>query len=175
MKTVIDIIAQGLALHKVEALLIGGYALPAYGVMRQTIDVDCLMAETDIAALDNILSKVGYIEKERTENFVRYSHSSLYLMDVDVVFVDRETFKKMVKESRVYRIGKVEMLVPSLEHLIAPKLHAIKNSPERENRDIGDIIELLKSNRDKISAAELRSICCKYGPKKIFAKLDGIS
>ncbi len=173
MKTAIDILAKGLAQHKVEALLIGGYALPAYGVMRQTVDVDCLMAETDIRALYDILSKVGYVEKEKTENFVRYSHHSLYLMDVDVVLVDRSTFEKMVKESVIYRIGKIQMRVPSLTHLIALKLHAIKNNPERENRDMGDIVELLKSNAGKISETGLQSICSGYGPEGVFAKLEG--
>jgi hypothetical protein len=33
MKTAIDILFEGLARYKVEALLIGGYSLPAYGVM----------------------------------------------------------------------------------------------------------------------------------------------
>lgn len=173
MKTVIDILAKGLAQRKVEALLIGGYALPAYGVMRQTMDVDCLMIEADIRSLDDILSKVGYVEKEKTENFVRYSHHSLYLMDVDVVFVDQSTFEKMVKKSMIYRIGEIEMRVPSLTHLIALKLHAIKNNPERENKDMGDIVELLKSNAGKISAAELQSICSRHGREGIFVKLEG--
>ncbi len=172
MKTTIDILVEGLARHKLEALVIGGYSLPAYGVMRQTLDVDCLIAETEINRLKEILSEAGYVEKEKTENFVRYSHPSVCLMDVDVVFVDQNTFNKMMKESMVYRMGKVEIRVPSLIHLISLKLHAVKNNPERENRDMGDIGELLKSNPGNLSMAELKSICGKYGPEGTFAKLE---
>ena len=172
MKTTIDILVEGLARHKVEALVIGGYSLPAYGVMRQTLDVDCLIAETEINRLNEILSEAGYVEKEKTQNFVRYSHPSIYLMDVDIVLVDKNTFNQMMKESTVYRMGKMEIRVPSLIDLIALKLHAVKNNPERENRDMGDIVELLKSNPGNLSKAELKSICGKYGPKGSFSKLE---
>ncbi len=92
MKTAVDILFEGLANNKVEALLIGGYSLPAYGVMRQTLDVDCLIAETKTDCLKCILSGAGYVEQEKTENFARYSHPSVRLMDVDIVFVDQSTF-----------------------------------------------------------------------------------
>ncbi len=173
MRTVIDILGEGLNRHNVEMLLIGGYALPAYGVMRQTLDVDCLVSETKIRHLNDILSEAGYVEKEKTENFARYSHSSAYLMDVDIVFVDQKTFEKMMKESMVYRFGKIELRVPSLMHLIALKLHAIKNNPERENRDMGDIVELLRTNPGGVSRTELESICGIYGPEGIFTKVEG--
>lgn len=85
MQTTLDILVAGLANQGLSALLIGGNALPAYGVVRQTVDVDCLMVNTDTAALAKVMESNGYVEKGRTENFVRYSHPSLYLMDLDVV------------------------------------------------------------------------------------------
>ncbi len=171
MKTAVDILFKGLARYKVEALLIGGYSLPAYGVMRQTLDVDCLIVETEIGCLDGILSEAGYVEQERTENFVRYSHPHVYLMDVDIVLVDQNTFRKMTEASMVYRLGEMEIRVPSLIHLIALKLHAVKNNPERENRDLGDIAELLKANPGKLSMTDLKSVCAGYGPDGVFSKI----
>jgi len=40
MKTVLEIIWNGLKTRKVAVLLIGGHALPAFGVARQTVDVE---------------------------------------------------------------------------------------------------------------------------------------
>ncbi len=52
MKAALEFLAGELAGKKVEALLIGGHALAAYGVMRQTLDVD--IAEEARGTLKNI-------------------------------------------------------------------------------------------------------------------------
>ena len=172
MKTVLEIICEGLEARNVAALLIGGHALPAFGVARQTVDMDYLMVDSDSLVLHTILTKAGYKEIERTENFVRYSHSSVYLMDVDVMLVDRDTFEKMLQHSFVYKIGVVSMRIPCLIHLIALKLHAIKNNLKRELRDLSDIVELVRNNQGKIAKEELESTCIRYGPDGIYAKLE---
>ena len=172
MRTVHEIIWNGLETRNVVALLIGGHALPAFGVARQTIDIDCLMVDSDSKVLYDILTEAGYKETDRTKNFMRYSHSSVYLMDVDVMLVDHGTFDKMLRNSSVYQIGSVSMRVPCLEHLIALKLHAIKNNPKRELRDLADIVELLRNNQEEIAKEKLESICTRYGPDGIYAKLE---
>lgn len=172
MKTVFEILRDGLSEQGVEALLIGGYALQAYGVVRQTMDVDCVMADLDSAALAEILSRAGYSESVKTENFIRYVHTSIYLMDIDVVFVDRHTFDRMLQQSQSYCVGSVELRVPSLSHLVALKLHAMKNNPRREVRDLADIVELFRSNSDVLSADELETLCMKYGPDGIYSKME---
>jgi hypothetical protein len=55
---------------------------------------------------------------------------------------------------------------------VALKLHAVKNAPRREARDFGDIVELLRANRVEWQIKELKSLCQKYGPKDIYAKLE---
>lgn len=172
MRTVLEIIWEGIETHKATALMIGGQALPAFGVARQTVDVDCLVTDSDSKILDAVLTKAGYTETERTENFVRYSHSSVYLMDVDLMLVENDTFEKMLERSFIYRVETINIRVPCLAHLIALKLHAIKNNPKRELKDLGDIVELLRSNQEAVAKDELESICAKYGPDNIQAKLE---
>ncbi len=172
MRSILEIIWNGLKTRNVAALLIGGHALPAFGVARQTVDIDCLMVDSDSKVLHNILTKAGYKETDRTKNFIRYSHLSVYLMDVDVMLVNHGTFDKMLRSSSVYQIGSVSMHVPCLEHLIALKLHAIKNNPKRELRDLADIVELLRNNQKEIAKEKLKSICTQYGPNGIYAKLE---
>ena len=170
--TIFEILTEGFAEQGIDALLIGGYALSAYGVVRQTVDVDWLMADVDSGKLYKILSSAGYMEKARTENFIRYTHQSGFLMDIDVLLVDRSTFDQMIQQSRSCRIDLVELRIPCLAHLIALKLHAIKNNQRREFRDLGDIVELLKSNPGQVPTNDLATLCSKYGPKGIYSKLE---
>ena len=124
-------------------LIVGGHALAAHGVVRQTIDVDCLIAAGDAAALNEVLRSAGYSESSRTENFVRYRHLLPRYAEIDVLLVDLSTLEELLNASRPLKRGKNEFRVPALPHLIALKLHAIRNNPEREARDFGDIAELL--------------------------------
>jgi hypothetical protein len=127
-------------------LLVGGHALTAYGVVRQTIDVDCLIAVDDKNALAQTLKGDGYREIGSTENAVRYASSATALPDVDVLLVDAATFEKLFTEGNNLRRAEQDFRVPSLRHLIALKLHAIRNDPRREARDFADIAELLRLN-----------------------------
>ncbi len=172
MKSILEILAGGLSQRKIPALLIGGYALQAYGVVRQTLDVDCLVADTDAGGVGQLLLAAGYRERARTSNFVRYIHSSLYLMDVDVLLVDQSTLQAMLKASRPYRLGSFEWRVPGLVHLVALKLHALKNAPGRDAKDFKDIVELLGGNRADWQAHDLENLCRKYGPEDIYAQVE---
>lgn len=172
MKSVLEILADGLSKRNIQALLIGGYALQSYGVTRQTLDVDCMVADHDAGGIGQILIAVGYQERARTDNFARYTHTSHDLMDVDILLVDPATLQLMMKASRQYGRGPFEWRVPCLVHLVALKLHALKNAPYREAKDFGDIVELLRRNRAEWPSEELKSLCQKYGPKDIYAKLE---
>lgn len=174
MKTTLEFLAGELAGKKAEALLIGGHALAAYGVMRQTLDVDLMIAEEARGTLKNIFSCSGYEEKIRTENFSRFIHPSPVLVDVDVLCVEKDTFGKMLKQSVIHRLGnrRHEFRVPSLKHLISLKLHAAGNDPDRKYRDKADITELLKANPGGVSAEELEYVCGEHGPEGIFKELE---
>ena len=152
-------------------LVVGGHALTAYGVVRQTIDVDCLIAADDTNALAQILKGNGYREMGRTENAVRYANSAPELPDVDVLLVDGATFEKLFAESNILRRGQHAFRVPSLRHLIALKLHAIRNDARREARDFADIAELLRANPGKISRQELKQIAQQFAPAEFETKL----
>ena len=152
-------------------LVVGGHALTAYGVVRQTVDVDCLIAADDKNALAHILRSGGYREVGSTENAVRYVNSAPGLPDVDVLLVDAATFEKLVTESNILRRGQHDFRVPSLRHFIALKLHAIRNDPRREARDSADIAELLRANPGKIPREELQQLSRQFAPAEFETKL----
>jgi len=156
-------------------LVIGGHALAAHGVARQTVDVDCLIAVENRQALDAHLRGGGFEQRDATENFARYSHPSNLVPDVDVLFVDASTFDKLHVGGIPMQRGSAKLQAPTLPHLIALKLHAIRNNPAREAGDLGDIAGLLRANPGSISASELAALCMRFGPLGIEAKLQALN
>lgn len=171
--SVLHLLKQISAKSGIPVLLIGAYALQAYGVIRQTLDVDVLISEADAPEVDAGLRCAGYIEVARSEIFARYRHSSVELADVDVLYVDSETAGRMAREASEYPMAETTCLVPALSHLLALKLHAIRSNPRRESRDLADIIELVRANPRDISKDELHGLCMRYGPGGIWEKLEG--
>jgi len=155
-------------------LVIGGHALAAHGVARQTVDVDCLIAVENRQALDAHLRGGGFERQGETENFARYSHPSGFVPDVDVLFVDASTFDKLHVGGIPLQRGPTKLQAPALPHLIALKLHAIRNNPAREAGDLGDIARLLHANPGALSESELTALCTRFGPPGMETKLQAL-
>ena len=171
MKTALDVLSQAVKAKPIRLLIIGGHAMQIYGVIRQTLDVDCLVTDKDLPALRELLAHAGYIEVSRTDNFVRFRHKSPYLMDMDLLLVDAPTFDHLHQNSREYSKDVPGLRIPALQHLIALKLHALKNAPARETKDLPDILELFKRNPSMLSEKELISLCKRFGPAGIMKKI----
>ncbi len=172
MQSVLQLLMAIAAENRTPVLLIGGYALQAYGVTRLTLDVDVLVAEAHAGLVDAGLLQAGYSPVARTEIFARYRHPSTVLPDVDVLYVDGETAGKMSQAATPYGVAGANCLVPALSHLVGMKLHAIRMNPLREARDFADIVELMRANPGRIGKDELRQLCAGYGPRGIWEKLE---
>ena len=156
----------------VVCVLIGGFAVNYYRVTRQTADVDFLITKEDFNKISDYLQKVGYKTNLIQDNFVQLKSTKISLMDVDFMFVDRETLNKILKESKKIKIVRQEFLVPSLDHLIALKLHSIKyNQKIRLTRDLPDIINLVRINDVDIRNNKFKALCLKYGTGGIYQKI----
>jgi hypothetical protein len=173
MKLVLDKLAGALSPERPEALLIGGQALPVYGVVRQTLDIDCLAATEGAAKLAQALLAAGYVEAARSASVVRYRHDSPLLLDVDILLVNQETYDKLLRDSREWRTDESVWRVPSLPHLIALKLHAMKHNPSRRGHDLSDILSLLQQNPQALRRDTLQELCVEFGPPGVMAELTG--
>ena len=71
METTVDRVWREFSDAAIDAMLIGGFALAAFGVARQTLDVDFLVSEEQGESVAETLGGMGYAERERTEAFVR--------------------------------------------------------------------------------------------------------
>lgn len=156
-------------------MLVGGFAVNYYKATRVTQDLDVLICDEDIRKALLILKKNGYRKNAETSLFARFDSEDPAFSDLDLIFVDRTTMNRVLNEAKQDEIEGEKFKFPSLEHLIALKLHSIKNNPEgREYRDLGDIIELIKRNRVDFRSEAFKQLCLTYGPEKIHEKIEGV-
>ncbi len=156
----------------VSCVLIGGFAINYYRVTRQTADVDFLITKEDFDKIAGLLEKAGYKKALLQENFVQLQSSRLSLLDVDFMFVDQETLKKIKDEGKEITIARQKLIVPSLYHLIALKLHSIKfNTKIRLMKDFPDIINLIRINQIDIKDKKFKEVCLKYGTADLYQKI----
>ncbi len=174
--TVFDLIAHVAQETGARLILIGGFAINAYGVARNTLDVDFLISEADYKKLKDPLFAQGYEETVRTEVFVKHEHKDRGAMPIDLLFVDPNTFEMIWRGGGEVTISGHRFKTPSLLHLIALKLHAIKKgSKDRVWKDLPDIINLVIANGMDVSSSDFVEICHKFGPDGIHQKIQEAS
>ena len=153
----------------VPCVLIGGFAVNFHKYTRQTNDIDILITREDFEKISHFIIKAGYKEIANTDAFVQFKSTKLSLMDVDFGFVDQETLTNILKEGKEFYIAKQKFIVPSLNHLIALKLHALKsNFKNRLLKDFQDVAMLIKNNQVDVRSASFKDMCLKYGTQEIY-------
>lgn len=155
----------------VSCVLIGGFAINYYRVTRQTADVDFLITREDFDKIADLLEKAGYKKVLLQENFVQMQSTRLSLLDVDFMFVDPDTLAKIKGEGSQITIAGQKLIVPSLLHLIALKLHSIKFNKIRLTKDLPDIVNLIRINQVDIKGKEFKELCLKYGTAELYQRI----
>ncbi len=156
----------------ISCILVGGFAVNFYKVSRQTADVDFLISKEDFEKILALLEAEGYRQDQAQEVFTRLKSTKSNLLDIDFMFVDKETLDKIINDSRETSIAGQKFMVPSLNNLIALKLHSIRYNPKlRENRDLPDIINLIRINKIDVKSQDFRQLCLKYGSEEIYNKI----
>ena len=148
---------------KLPFLVIGGHAVILHGYQRNTADLDVLIRRTDLDAWVGALAKVNYRPDYIQRTFARL-RSSAGAIDLDVMLVSDETFEKMAAQSKVTEFEQTPVSIPSIEHLIALKLHALKQDlRHRRLRDADDVINLVLNNGINLEESRWREIFERHG------------
>ena len=89
------------------------------------------------------------------------------------MLVSERTFSGLRDAARDVNLGgQHEVLAPSIEHLIAMKLHAMKQgAPARRLRDLLDIITLVRQGRVDVGGDDFKQLCERYGSQEIHAEI----
>lgn len=158
----------------VSCVLIGGFAVNNYKVTRQTVDIDFLCTKESFMKINDLLQGEGYKEKRAEENFIQLENKQQGLMDIDFMFVDQNTFARIKTSGNEISIAEQKFTIPSLFHLIALKLHSIKNNSKREITDFPDIVNLIVYNNVNINNDSFRALCLKYGTEDLYTRIKKI-
>lgn len=150
----IDEIGAFLRQREFRYAVVGGVALAGYGHPRMTLDLDLI---TDAAGQEPVVAFMesrGFATLHRSSGYSNHLHADPGRGRVDFVYVRGETARRLFDGIRgVPGPGGRTISVPRPEHLIAMKVQAMKDAPERtwqELVDIGYLAKLPGVRRDEI-------------------------
>jgi len=143
---VLDRLAAHLTERNRRWALAGGLAIQAYGLVRSTQDLDLVTEAVAQPHLLAFMDSLGYERLNVSSGFSNHVHADSILGRVDLIYVDSPTADRLFAACRsVPWMGGRSVLVPSAEHLIAMKVHAMKNDPSRTFSEMADIQFLMTS------------------------------
>ena len=164
-----DFIRLGCEPPPLRFLVIGGYAVAAHGHTRATFDVDLLVRRAERGAWLARLTAVGLNRFGETGAFAQFTQPQGG-DGLDLMFVDDPTFDRMWQTSEERDFGDSRARVPSLDHLLALKLHALKQAlPHRTSKDAEDVEMLIRRNGLDLSQPHYKQLFLKYGSQELFA------
>lgn len=158
--------------EKIDHALIGAFALKAYGYLRATQDVDFLVHVHNQEKIVRYLEALGYETVYRSKGFSNHVHALPNLARIDFVYVDGETAERIFAETRpLVVLEGVAIPVVKAEHLIALKVFAMRNDPERTLQEMADLQQLLRL--PGIDRQEARRYFERYGQLERYREITG--
>jgi len=147
---------------EIDYALVGAFALKAYGYLRATQDVDFLVRGAHQSRIIAYLESLGYETIYRSAGYSNHAHPLVNLGRIDFIYVEGKTADIILSETRpLLVLDDISVPVVRAEHLIALKVFAMKNDPERSFREMADIQCLLKL--PGLDLEEIRGYFEKYG------------
>ena len=168
-------VAEVSATQGLPIMVIGGHAVNAYGYVRTTLDADFLVCADDFPAWRKGFETLGYRWQGQTEAFARLDppDTEIPMLPVDIMLVSRDTFLKLTEGQQELEFGSTRLRVPQPLHLIALKLHAMKNDERRRlGKDLPDILQLIRLCAIDPTGVEFRAIVERYANPQTRALLD---
>ena len=151
-----------------QSLLIGGYAVAAHGHTRATFDVDFLVRRPERNAWFARLTAAGLDVFGETSAFAQFSPPTGG-ESLDLMFVDNSTFDRMWQASEERNFGCCTGRVPCLDHLLALKLHALKQAlPHRTAKDAEDVEILVRRHKLNLHDPRYEQLFLKYGNRELY-------
>jgi hypothetical protein len=151
--------------------VVGGVALAGYGHPRMTLDLDLATEAAAQDALVAFMEARGFVTLHRSSGYSNHLHADRARGRVDVVYARGETSQRLFVGLRsVPGPGGRTIAVPRPEHLIAMKVQAMRDSPERTWQELADIAYL--SGLEGVDRAEVRGYFEKNGLKERWDEIE---
>ena len=170
----IALAAQALS-RGLVSILVGGNAVNLHSYSRTTFDVDLLVREADVDRWLSFFKEHGYEVSHQSANFVRlqFAADPTAALPVDLMLVDEHTFRQIESESRSADLGNnLIVSIPSPLHLIAMKLHALRNPQRLESGvDLQDVKHLIAAAAIDTSSKEFIDLTERYATDAVRRRL----
>lgn len=148
-------------------VVIGGHAVWAHGYGRTTHDIDFLVAAEDREGWIRRLKDAGLSKTSEVKAFAQFSQTDGDAFDL--MFVNASTFEQIWTGSQEHSFFGTMARIPSLDHLLALKLHALKQGLlHRTFKDADDVETLVKLNKLDIATPQYEQLFLKYGTREIY-------
>lgn len=156
-----NLVTRFFAEKKLDYAIIGAFALQAYGYTRATKDIDFITRYEYQSSIVAYMESLGFETLHRTTGFSNHVHA-IETARIDFMYVTGKTADKLLS-SLSYRDVFSDLKLPVLkpEHYLALKLFAAQSNPDRKEKDLLDIKQLLRVV--KIDKAEVEKQFKKYG------------
>ena len=156
-----------------QFLVIGGLAVNFHGYSRDTTDLDLLIHRNARDPWLELLSKLGYSVDDEKDSFIQLSPPQEEAWPVDLMMVRDPTFRLISETGIPVVMYGAKLLIPTLENLIALKLHALKHTHAgRFLKDYLDVENLVLVNKVDVRSKKTREIFLKYGTLDLYEKIS---
>lgn len=159
-----------------SSLLIGGNAIILLGYVRNTVDLDLLLPAGERSRWLDLLRELGYRFFHGVEAFAQFEPPEPDGVPVDLMFVERETWEKLIAGAREAMLADQPVLLPRPEYLVALKLHAASSAtrakPEVDWEDIRQIVRICALDPTEPA---FRELILRYGGEDAIRRIEQIS
>jgi predicted nucleotidyltransferase len=155
----------------VRFVVIGGFAVIAHGYERSTADLDLLVRREDQPQWQALLGGLGYQLINDGGNFLQFAQTRAEEWPLDLMLVRQPTFDGILAQAQETSLLGARVRLVSLEHLIALKLHALKQARLRRFlKDFQDVVELIQVQHLDLQSPPIRDLFLHYGTDDLYQK-----
>jgi hypothetical protein len=156
----------------VPFLVIGGHAVVLHGHLRNTFDLDLLLADSALAGARSAVTNLGYRTYFETDAFLQLQAPENF-PPLDLMIVDDQTFDRIEATANQKILDGQQIRIPDAIRLIALKLHATRDTARRTTEtDWQDIVSLVTVTNRSLEDPELRLIIAQYGGPGALAEIN---
>lgn len=160
--------------RKLRFVVIGGLAVNLHGYSRDTADLDLLISRDERSSWLTVFGELFYGIFRDEDAFLQLSPPLKGAWPVDLMLVSEATFAPMHKAGIEVEMYGERVLIPTLEHLLALKLHALRHGPaERHDKDYLDVKNLVRINRIDLGSERIRQLFEKHGTMELYEQISG--
>jgi len=158
--------------RNLRCVVIGGLAVNLYGHSRETGDLDLLVLADARQEWLQFFTGLGYSIYQDGGVFIQLTPPVDGAWPVDLMLVQSTTFTMIMTDAVETDLYGYRMLIPSLEHLLALKIHALNHSHVgRFMKDFMDVEHLIRANSLDARSERIRQLFQKHGSVELHEKV----